>query len=224
MKRRNLYPSSDGAKPASTDKRLKDRKPPHVEDPVDLGDERDLQVAHLIRQMPDLEPPPHLLSSVMQSIQPKTLPWWVRMYRWAISPKSITFTPLRVVPVALLLIVAFAALSLFTTLPHIGNQPFQRHGQHQVPVVFNLRLPDARSVSVIGSFNAWKAQGYEMRLDEQQKAWSLMVSLPEGRHEYAFLVDGQKVIPDPGASFFQQDGFGNKNSVLILRAKNGQET
>jgi len=63
-----------------------------------------------------------------------------------------------------------------------------------------------------------------MRLDEERKTWLLTVLLPEGRYEYSFLVDKQKVVPDPGSMLYQQDGFGNQNSVLVVRAKNDQET
>jgi hypothetical protein len=48
--------------------------------------------------------------------------------------------------------------------------------------------------------------------------------LPDGRYEYMFLVDGQKMIQDPEALIHQEDGFGNQNSVLVLRRKNGETT
>ena len=62
-----------------------------------------------------------------------------------------------------------------------------------------------------------------MKKDRQLGVWSLELSLPEGRYEYGFLVDGQRVIPDPRALIHQDDGFGNRNSVLILRNKNGEK-
>jgi hypothetical protein len=63
-----------------------------------------------------------------------------------------------------------------------------------------------------------------MQLDRELKRWSLTVSLPEGRHEYMFLVDGQKMILDPETLIHQEDGFGNQNSVLVLRRANGETT
>jgi hypothetical protein len=61
-----------------------------------------------------------------------------------------------------------------------------------------------------------------MKWDKERELWAITLELPEGRHEYAFLIDGQRVISDPGAHFYQADGFGNQNSVLILRGKNGE--
>ena len=89
--------------------------------------------------------------------------------------------------------------------------------QTAVPVVFSLRLPGARSVAVIGTFNEWHPQGYEMQaLRNGDQTWTLMLPLPNGRYEYAFLVDGKEIIPDPRAPFYQDDGFGNRNAVLIV--------
>lgn len=42
------------------------------------------------------------------------------------------------------------------------------------------------------------------------------MELPMGRHEYAFLIDGERIVPDPGALLYHEDGFGNRNAVLIL--------
>jgi hypothetical protein len=181
-------------------------------------DERNLQITRWIQAMDDLEPPPQLIGSVMQRLRPKGLPWWLRLYRWAVSPKSITFIPLRWAAVAIILVGIFITTSLL-----LKQRDFQNI---QTPslfaVTFRLKLPEAHSVSVIGTFNAWRTEGYAMRLNEDQKTWSLEVWLPPGRYEYAYLVDSQKVITDPGALFFQSDGFGNQNSVLILGRSNGE--
>jgi hypothetical protein len=46
--------------------------------------------------------------------------------------------------------------------------------------------------------------------------WSVQVSLPQGRHEYLFLVDGSRYESDPNALELRQDGMGNENAVLRL--------
>jgi hypothetical protein len=61
-----------------------------------------------------------------------------------------------------------------------------------------------------------------MNWDKDRQVWTITLWLPQGRHEYAFWVDHGKVDSDPGALFFQDDGFGNQNSVLVLRGQNGQ--
>jgi hypothetical protein len=186
-------------------------------------DERDLQITRWIKEMPDLEPPSRLLSSVMEAVQPKRSPWWRRMYLWAQTPKTVHLTPLKLAPVAAVLFVAILVSSLL--LFRQKEAPYlQSSGERPIPVVFSLNLSGAQSVSVVGSFNTWKPQGYEMQLDRELKRWVLAVSLPEGRHEYVFLVNGQKMILDPEALIHQEDGFGNQNSVLVLRRKNGETT
>ncbi len=55
-----------------------------------------------------------------------------------------------------------------------------------------------------------------MRWDDERNRWVLKVRLPMGRHEYAFLVNGEKVVPDPEAVLYEEDGFGQRNAVLLL--------
>ena len=45
--------------------------------------------------------------------------------------------------------------------------------------------------------------------------WSLSVKLQPGRYEYMFVVDGRWVT-DPNAIAHADDGFGNRNAVLLL--------
>ena len=189
-------------------------------DPKETQDQRDLQIVQGIRRLPELEPPPALLSSVMETLQSKMPSWPRRLYLWAISPRSITFSPLRAAPAAFFLVAAIGTGAWLMASRDPGGSHV-RQGD-RLPVVFNIEFPEARSVSVIGTFNNWKTKGFELQLDKDRKVWSLTVLLPEGRHEYAFLVDGEKVVSDPGALFFQEDGFGQRNAVLILRKNNGE--
>ena len=186
-------------------------------------DIRDLQITQWVRKMPDLEPPPNLLTSVMMSIQPKKIPRMRRLTLWAKSPKTFTFTPMRLAPVAIAL-VGILFISGHWIYRQRELQPFPSQAESRIPVVFNLSIPEAQAVAVVGTFNGWKPRGYEMQFNPEKKVWSLTVRLPEGRYEYAFLVDGQRVLPDPESSLYQDDGFGNENSVMILRTKHEKTT
>jgi 1,4-alpha-glucan branching enzyme len=75
-------------------------------------------------------------------------------------------------------------------------------------------MPDAKSVSLVGSFNGWHGGNCDMHRNET--AWTITLHIPKGRYEYAFLVDGEEIVPDPGARIYQDDGFGKKNAVLIV--------
>ena len=185
-----------------------------------------LRIAAQVKQMPDLEPPPILLPSVMEAVRMKTRPWWYRLYRWARSPRSITFTPLQVVPAAAVLVAVCLASVFYLSLK--GGQGIYQaqvkmsssQGEDLVPVSFSVRLPEARTVAVVGSFNDWRPK--ECSVHAERGIWTVTLLMPSGRYEYAFIVDGKSIVPDPGANIFQDDGFGNQNAVLIVG--NGNET
>ena len=193
---------------------------PFIGDPADKPDELDLQIIRGLKQLPDHEPPPTLFPSVMLAIQTRRPSWIRRVWLWSRVPKSITFTPVRWAPAIATLLIAIVLAVVFLSDQRAPESPVSR--QNLFPIVFNLRGAEARSVSVIGTFNQWNSKGYEMQWDNERKSWSLVVWLPEGRHEYNFLIDGNRVLPDPDSLLKQDDGFGHQNSVLILREKNGQ--
>jgi hypothetical protein len=199
------------------------RRGPFLHDEEDSLSDKELQIAHWIQKMPDLEPPSNLLTSVMQSLQPKKLHWIKRASLWAKSPKSFTITPLRLVPAAMVLI-GILVVSGYWIYGQKDPGPYPSQAEPRIPVVFNLNQPEAHAVAVVGTFNGWRPKGYEMQFNPEKKSWSLTVRLPEGRYEYAFLVDGQRVLPDPEASLYQDDGFGSESSVMILRAKDEKTT
>lgn len=65
------------------------------------------------------------------------------------------------------------------------------------PAEFRLSAPKARSVELVGDFNAW-APGL-LRLGKgRDGTWSIVVPVPEGRRKYLFLVDGEPRV-DPKA-------------------------
>lgn len=97
----------------------------------------------------------------------------------------------------------------------------QTQPRDRVRVVFNLAMPEARNVQVMGSFNGWRPQKCEVRKIGSEMSWSATLSLPPGRYEYVFLVDGEKIVSDPGQVLLQDDGFGNVNNVLVVG--NGHE-
>ena len=98
------------------------------------------------------------------------------------------------------------------------------HQQEQglIPAIFTFHAPHARAVSLIGSFNNWNPTGSEMHFREDGNVWVLEIRLQEGRHEYAFLVDGEVVAPDPNSTFSQSDGFGNRNSIIFVTENNAK--
>ncbi len=84
-----------------------------------------------------------------------------------------------------------------------------------VTVQFVLSAPDARAVSVAGTFNQWDARATPLVRSGANGMWTATLQLPPGQHQYAFVVDGVRWVPDPTAPAVD-DGYGRRNSVLTL--------
>ncbi len=79
---------------------------------------------------------------------------------------------------------------------------------------FAIDAPKAGEVCLVGSFNRWTvcATPLEMGADGR---WKIAIDLPRGRYEYMFVVDG-RWLTDDSAPVHVDDGFGNRNAVLII--------
>jgi hypothetical protein len=83
-------------------------------------------------------------------------------------------------------------------------------------VRFEFTLPaTARNVALVGDFNGWDAGATPMVRDRSGRTWSARVPLEPGRHEYAFVVDGQRWLVDPLAPQVPDAGFGPTNAVVV---------
>jgi hypothetical protein len=87
-----------------------------------------------------------------------------------------------------------------------------------VLVQFRLDLPEASSVRLAGTFTGWAADVPLHRMESG--TWSVALPLPPGIHDYGFLVDGDRWVPDPTTPRVE-DGFGGENSRLTLLFTNG---
>lgn len=83
-------------------------------------------------------------------------------------------------------------------------------------VTFELHAPDAGTVELVGSFNDWAVGEIRLAGPDATGHWMVRIPLPEGRHEYLFLVDGERWITDPKAEIRRPDGFGRTNAVLEI--------
>ena len=82
-------------------------------------------------------------------------------------------------------------------------------------VRFALSAPGAAKVTLVGGFNGWSREATVLRATGDDGIWRVTVPLPAGRHEYAFLVDGERWVVDPFAARVA-DEFGVESSVLRL--------
>jgi len=188
----------------------------------DLQEEDLRRIAGMIANLPDREPPGELIGSVMARVKPKKLGRLRVLWRRMQIP--VVFAPLRMASVAASLALALLAVILLmdrgAQQTPVASLP-QMNGERTV--VFTLNMPGASKVELIGSFNQWRPGDFVMKWDESRKAWVVSLDLRKGRYEYAFLVDGEKVLPDPNALIYRDDDFGNRNSILIVERNNGHE-
>lgn len=178
----------------------------------------------LLGQLPEETPSPGFTGRVLGSLEPKKAAWWKKVFLMAVTPRTVSFTPVKLVPVAavcLALIVLFSIHVIPVMNFHddpslnVNNGGARMENINLVPILFKLESTPAESVFVIGSFNDWNAEDHKMSVDPADNTWVLTLMLPPGRHEYAFLIDGKKTVPDPNAVFTRKDGFGSYNSVIF---------
>lgn len=81
-------------------------------------------------------------------------------------------------------------------------------------VQFVLVAPKARNVVVVGDFNDWDPAAAPLKATSG--VWSGEVDVPFGRHDYAFVVDGERWVRDPSAPQAPADEFGNGYSVIVV--------
>ena len=96
-------------------------------------------------------------------------------------------------------------------------------------ILFQYDAPSARHVNLAGNFpdNEWLKQGdkVDMMHDDGKNGdriardgiWSIVKVLPSGRYEYKFVVDRNSWTRDPNAFDAIDDGYGGKNSVVIVK-------
>ena len=83
-------------------------------------------------------------------------------------------------------------------------------------VVFKYRSTKAKSIAVVGDFNRWEPDKNFLSDDNNDGVWELEMFLPPGRYTYFFVIDGKEWRIDPKAKEFKDDGFGGKNSVMVV--------
>ena len=83
-------------------------------------------------------------------------------------------------------------------------------------VRFAVAFPDARSVSLAGTFNDWSSATHPLVL-APSGVWTAVVPLPPGEHLFMYVVNGDQWLSPPLAHDFAEDGFGLKNGIVIVR-------
>lgn len=80
---------------------------------------------------------------------------------------------------------------------------------------FKIYAPQAKRVSLAGSFNSWNTRILCAKKDSQGN-WTAKVSLKPGRYEYKFFIDGSW-LNDPHCTSCVPNSFGTQNCVIEVR-------
>jgi Glycogen recognition site of AMP-activated protein kinase len=97
-------------------------------------------------------------------------------------------------------------------------------------MVFRYKATAARQVNLAGDFNNWLGTANGGRLDPNldpmtdphgEGIWEITLPLPPGRYQYKFLIDQVDWQEDPGNPETTDDGFGGKNSILVIATDPG---
>src|SRR5438309_5442788 len=146
-----------------------------------------------------------------------------RAWRWLNTPREVELR-LRVRPwtvwAGALAVAAGLALLLVgrpASGPRPGNEARART-RDSVFVRFVLYAPGARRVAVAGTFNQWDQNAALLEPAGTNGLWTTTLAVPVGQHQYAFIVDSDRWVPDPRAHAVD-DGFGRRNSVVAVVAQ-----
>lgn len=86
-------------------------------------------------------------------------------------------------------------------------------------VQFVVLAPGAGEVTLAGDFNEWSTSATPLTATGRAGVWSVTIPLPAGRYEYAFVVDGERWLPDPSTPRAQTGDFGLPNSVITVTGR-----
>ena len=93
-------------------------------------------------------------------------------------------------------------------LAHVAFQTAER-------VFAYITESPVKSVSLVGTFNNWDKGAAPMTLGADGRTWTKSLSLPYGKHQYKFVLDGERWIVDPKGKTVD-DGNGHQNSELLI--------
>jgi hypothetical protein len=139
--------------------------------------------------------------------------WWIRRRTLALSPLA-----------GLAIAASFAGLVALGTLAlaagtrepaRVAAAPAPDAVPDTVHVVRFVFVGQARQVALVGDFNGWSKDATPLEPGGRPGIWTASVAVPPGRHEYAFIVDGQHWTADPLAPP-NADEFGTESSVLTV--------
>ncbi len=77
--------------------------------------------------------------------------------------------------------------------------------------------PPAQNVAVTGDFNGWDKDGVPLKPAGKPGLWTTNLRLKPGAYSYNFIVDGERLVPDPNSPAQAPDGYGGTDSIMLVK-------
>jgi hypothetical protein len=139
--------------------------------------------------------------------------WWGTPATLRLSPVAASVLAAGLAAFAVLGTRQFDRRSARVALATTANSAAAAAVHDTVTLVRFVFVGRAKSVSLVGDFNRWGAQ--PTPLVGTNGVWTASVPLQNGRHEYVFIVDGERWVPDPLAPS-SSDEFNTKSSIVTV--------
>lgn len=152
-------------------------------------------------------PGPSLDAAVLARIRWAPVGARPTVWRWLVAPQRVSIRPIVLALAASLALLLWSPWRAGDAGPVVPRTMLVR---------FELLAPEAASVTLAGSFNAWSPAAIPLVPSATPGIWTVTLPLTLGSHEYMFVVDGQRWIADPTAHAQVDDGFGRTNSVIVV--------
>jgi len=141
---------------------------------------------------------------------------------WLVWPRAMWLSPLTAAAAIAVLLGVGAVLGRVLPGPRARTLAVDDRARPGAEVAsaderivrFELAAPGAQRVALVGDFNGWDPAATPMLRSDG--SWSVSVPLVRGRHVYAFVVDGSHWVADPAAPLAAEQGFGFRNSVVVV--------
>lgn len=172
--------------------------------------ERLRTAASLLRELPPSARADLALESRVMAALRRRPSLGERVGRWLAEPRTLS---VRLRPAWSLAV----AVSVGAVLLARGAIRPVAPGPGKGVVEFVAPFPAARSVTVAGSFNDWQPERLRLADGDHDGVWRATAVLPSGTHEYMFVIDGERWVPDPLGERYVDDGYGRQNTLLVVR-------
>ncbi len=119
-------------------------------------------------------------------------------------------------PYSLLRFLRIAAAIAIVVATGAGVLTYVHRENNLVNITFRVSVPNAKTVYVLGSFNQWGDVPEQLR-NTGNGLFTLTLKLKPGIYQYVYKVDNDEILSDPHARLYTQDGFGQRNAILVVK-------